>query len=121
MSKNFIFSGKHRNKNKKDTTNRIGRSMAALLWSSVRLKLFDLIFFFGVIMAADVKLTGNDPVSDQLLSHVSHHVVSRLRKQFATGPLGLSNNQYDNIEEDAQYAERRNYEVINSKLMRTLF
>ena len=63
-------------------------------------------------MATDVKLTGNDPISDQLLSHVSHHVVSRVRKQFATGPLGLSDNQYDNIEEDAQYAERRNYEVI---------
>ena len=64
-------------------------------------------------MAANVKLTGNDPVSDQRLSHVSHHVVSRVRKQFATGPLGLSDNQYDNIEEDAQYAERRNYEVIS--------
>ena len=63
-------------------------------------------------MATDVKLTGNDPISDQLLSHVSHHVVSRVRKQFATGPLGLSDNQYDNIEEGAQYAERRNYEVI---------
>ena len=62
-------------------------------------------------MATDVKLTGNDPISDQLLSHASHHVVSRVRKQFATGPLGLSDNQYDNIEEDAQYAERRNYEV----------
>ena len=65
----------------------------------------------GVVMATDVKLTGNDPISDQLLSHASHHVVSRARKQFATGPLGLSDNQYDNIEEDAQYAERRNYEV----------
>ena len=34
-------------------------------------------------------LTGNDHVSDQLISHVSRHVVCALRKQFATGPLGL--------------------------------
>ena len=72
-------------------------------------------------MVSDVKLTANDPVSDQLLSHVSHHVVSRDRKQFATGPLGLSDNQYDNIEEDVQYAERRNYEVNQNIPVDTYF
>ena len=56
-------------------------------------------------------LTESDPVSDQLISHVSSHVVGALRKQFATGPLGLRDEQYDNIEEEQSGAERRNQEV----------
>ena len=58
-----------------------------------------------------ILLTGNDPVSDQLISHVSSHVIGALRKQFATGPLGLRDEQYDNIEEEHSGAERRNQEV----------
>ena len=45
-------------------------------------------------------LNGSDPVTDQLISHVSRHVVGGARKQFATGPLGLRDEQYDNIEEE---------------------
>ena len=57
-------------------------------------------------------LTGSDPVADKLLSHVSHFViVGPVRKQFATGPLGLRDEQYDNIEEENSKAQRRNYEV----------
>ena len=57
--------------------------------------------------------TGSDPVSDKLLSHVSHFVIGPVRKQFATGPLGLRDEQYDNIEEENSKAQRRNYEVNN--------
>ena len=56
-------------------------------------------------------LTGSDPVSDHLISHVSRHVVGAVRKQFATGPLGLRDEQYDNIEEEHSNPERRNQEV----------
>ena len=56
-------------------------------------------------------LTGTDPVADKLLSHVSHFVIGPVRKQFATGPLGLSDEEYDNIEEENSKAQRRNYEV----------
>ena len=56
-------------------------------------------------------LTGSDPVADKLLSHVSHFVIGQVRKQFATGPLGLRDEQYDNIEEENSKAQRRNYEV----------
>ena len=45
-------------------------------------------------------LIGSDPVTDQLISHVSHHVVGAVRKQFTTGPLGLRDEQYDNMEEE---------------------
>ena len=62
---------------------------------------------------SEAVLAGNDPVADKLLSHVSHYVIGRVRKQFATGPLGLRDEQYDNIEEDYSTAERRNYEVNN--------
>ena len=58
-------------------------------------------------------LTGSDPVADKLLSHVSHFVIGPVRKQFATGPLGLRDEQYDNIEEENSKAQRRNYEVNN--------
>ena len=58
-------------------------------------------------------LAGSDPVADKLLSHVSLFVIGPVRKQFATGPLGLRDGQYDNIEEDHSTAERRNYEVNN--------
>ena len=56
-------------------------------------------------------LTGTDPVADTLLSHVSHFVIGPVRKQFATGPLSLSDEEYDNIEEENSKAQRRNYEV----------
>ena len=59
--------------------------------------------------------TGNDPVSDKLLSHVSQFVIGPVRKQFATGHLGLRDEQYDNIEEENSKAQRRNYEVVCSK------
>ena len=59
-------------------------------------------------------LIGSDPVTDQLISHVSHHVVGAVRKQFATGPLGLRDEQYDNIEEEHSNPERRNQEVSKS-------
>ena len=55
--------------------------------------------------------TGNDPVSDKLLSHVSQFVIGPIRKQFATRHLGLRDEQYDNIEEENSKAQRRNYEV----------
>ena len=57
--------------------------------------------------------TGSVPLADKQLSHVSHFVIGRVRKQFATGPLGLRDEAYDNIEEDYSTAERRNYEVNN--------
>ena len=38
-------------------------------------------------------------MADKLLSHVSHLVIGPVRKQFATGPLGLSDEEYDNIKE----------------------
>ena len=60
---------------------------------------------------SEALLAGSDPVADKLLSHVSLFVIGRVRKQFATGPLGLRDGQYDNIEEDYSTAERRNYEV----------
>ena len=62
--------------------------------------------------------TGNDPVSDKLLSHVSHFVIGPVRKQFATDPLGLRDEQYDNIEEENSKAQRRNYEVKYSHVIK---
>ena len=56
-------------------------------------------------------LNGSDHVADILLSHVSHLVIGPVRKQFATGPLGLSDEEYNNIEEENSKAQRRNYEV----------
>ena len=50
-------------------------------------------------------------MTDQLLSHMSDHVISETRKKFATGPLGLSLTQYGHIEEDERYAANRNIEV----------
>ena len=61
--------------------------------------------------AGGIELAGNDPVTDQLLSHMSDHVISETRKKFATGPLGLSLTQYGHIEEDERYAANRNIEV----------
>ena len=58
-------------------------------------------------------LTGSDRVKDNLVSHVSRHVVSETRKTFATGPLGLSITEYGHIEEDKQFALERNLEVSN--------
>ena len=58
-----------------------------------------------------VLLTGSDSMADKLLSHVSHFVIGPVRKQFATGPLGLRDEQYDNIEEENSKVQRRNYEV----------
>ena len=60
---------------------------------------------------SEALLAGSDPVADKLLSHVSLFVIGRVRKQFATGSLGLRDGQYDNIEEDHSTAERRNFEV----------
>ena len=62
---------------------------------------------------SEALLAGSDPVADKLLSHVSLFVIGPVRKQFATGPLGLRDGRYDNIEEDYSTAERRNYEVNN--------
>ena len=56
-------------------------------------------------------LIGSNHVNDQLISHVSRHVVGSVRKQFATGPLGMIDEQYDNIEEEHSNPERRNQEV----------
>ena len=50
-------------------------------------------------------------MTDQLLSHVSGHVISHMRKKFATGPLGLSLTHYGHIEEDERSAANRNIEV----------
>ena len=60
---------------------------------------------------SETLLAGSDPVADKLLSHVSLFVIGPVRKQFATGPLGLRDVEYDNIEEDHSTAQRRNYEV----------
>ena len=49
--------------------------------------------------AGGIGLAGTDHVTDQLLSHVSGHVISETRKKFATGPLGLTLTQYGYIEE----------------------
>ena len=70
---------------------------------------------------SETLLTGSDPVADKLLSHVSHFVIGPVRKQFATGPLHLRDEQYDNIEEENPKAQRRNYEVasMHSSNMRT--
>ena len=56
-------------------------------------------------------LIGSDEITDQLLGHVSDHVCGDVRKQFATGPLHLTETQYDRIEEDFNKAQRRNLEV----------
>ena len=57
-------------------------------------------------------LTGSDKIKHVLLAHVSHHVCNLARKQFATGPLGLEDAQYDRIEEDfPNNALRRNLQV----------
>ena len=54
-------------------------------------------------------LTGSDKVTDELLSHVSNYVIPRHLKQFATGPLKLSNNDFDIIEVN----HNRNVKRIN--------
>ena len=56
-------------------------------------------------------LTGSDHITDQLLSHVSHHVISESRERFATGHLGLSITEYGHIEEESQYPAKRNIAV----------
>ena len=56
-------------------------------------------------------LTGTDPVTDELLTHVSSHVISETRTDFAIKVLGLRKTQYGHIEEDKQYASQRNIEV----------
>ena len=40
-------------------------------------------------------LTGSDEITGRLLSHVSLHVRPETCKQFATGPLELRENQFD--------------------------
>ena len=45
-------------------------------------------------------LTGGDDITGRLLSHVSLHVRPETGKQFATGPLGLRENQFDLIAAD---------------------
>ena len=63
-------------------------------------------------MAAGGKgLTGVAPVTDQLLSHVSSHVISETRMVSATRVLGLSNTEYGHVEEDKRSASERNIEV----------
>ena len=54
---------------------------------------------------------GSDPVRDQLLSHVSHHVFPAKRKQFAIERLKLRDSQYENIVWDERYSGNINYEV----------
>ena len=59
------------------------------------------------------KLTGSEPVTDALLTHISGHVFPAARKQFALRHLKLEDAQYDNIEHEARYSGRTNYEVNN--------
>ena len=57
-------------------------------------------------MATEVKRkweNKSEPVSDQLLSHMSHHVFPATRKQFAIEHLKLQDCQYENIEWDERY------------------
>ena len=57
-------------------------------------------------------LTGSDEITEQLLGHVSYHMCGDVRKQFATGPLRLTDTQYDRIEENfPSNALRRNLQV----------
>ena len=56
-------------------------------------------------------LTGGDPVTDQLLSHVSHHVFPVTRKQFAIEHLKLRDSQYENIVWDERSSGNISYEV----------
>ena len=56
-------------------------------------------------------LEGTDHVTDQLLSHVSDHVIPDTRTVFATKVLGLSDTECKNIEEDKTSASGRNLEV----------
>ena len=58
-------------------------------------------------------LTGSDEIMGRLLIHVSLHVKPETCKQFATGPLGLRENQFDLIVTDFPCQSRRiNMEVI---------
>ena len=54
---------------------------------------------------------GSEPVSDQLLSHVSHHVFPTTRKKFAIEHLKLRDSQYENIVWDERYSGNISYEV----------
>ena len=76
--------------------------------SSKSLKVF---VYLANMAAGGTGFAETDQVTDQLLSHVSGHVISETRKKFATGPLGLSLTQYGHIEEDERYAASRNIEV----------
>ena len=62
---------------------------------------------------ATALLTGSDEITGRLLNHVSLHVRPQTCKQFATGPLGLRENQFDLIAADFPCQSRRiNMEVI---------
>ena len=56
-------------------------------------------------------LHGDDDVTDQLLSHVSRHVMSETRKPFAIRELRLDSAKYSHIEEDERCADDRGFEV----------
>ena len=72
-----------------------------------------LCYFKLAAMATGVLLTGNDEITGRLLSHVSLHVRPKTCKQFATGPLGRRENQFDLITADFPCQSRRiNMEVI---------
>ena len=69
-------------------------------------------------MATGGLLTGSDEITGRLLSHVSLHVKPETCKQFATGPLGLRENQFDLIAADFPCQSRRiNMEVILQVLL----
>ena len=58
-------------------------------------------------------LTRSDDITGRLLSHVSLHVRPETGKQFATGPLGLRENQFDLIAADFPQQSRKK-EKINA-------
>ena len=62
-------------------------------------------------------LVESDRVTDQLISHVAHHVYPKKRKQFAVEYLKLGDAQYENIEADAEYSEKINYEASRKSFL----
>ena len=65
----------------------------------------------GTSGLTDKGLQGYDQVTGQLLSRSSQHVYPSERRVFATKCLGISEPQYEMIEEDERFASARNFKV----------